>query len=113
MSFQPATSNRTAIRFVKETVFGTTPATPALKNLRYTGENLVFNQRSVSSEEIRADRMTADLVRVGAEVSGDLNIEMSYASFDELIEAALASTFSAPVSGDSTIKNGVVLQSFT
>jgi hypothetical protein len=113
MSFQPGTSNRTAVRFVKETVFGTTPATPAFRNLRYTGENLVFNQRSVSSEEIRPDRMTADLVRVGAEVSGDVNIEMSYGSFDELIEAALASTFSVPSGGDSTIKNGVELQSFT
>jgi Phage tail tube protein len=113
MSFQPGTSNRTALRIVKETVFGTTPATPLLKNLRYTGESISFNQRSVTSDEIRSDRMTSDLVRVGADVSGDINVELSFLSFDDLIEGAFASTFSAPVSGDSTIKNGVVLSSFT
>lgn len=111
--FQPGTSNRTAIRIVPETTFGVTPATPALQNLRYTGENVVFNQRSVSSDEIRSDRSTADLIRVGAEVSGDINFELSFGSFDPLIEAALASVFGAPTTGLSTMKNGVLLKSFT
>lgn len=113
MAFQPGTSNRTALRFVKETVFKTTPATPELLSLRYTGESVAYNRRNITSNEIRDDRMTADLITVGADVSGDLNFELSFASFDSLLEAALCSTFSAPVGGVSSIKNGVELQSLT
>ena len=113
MSFQPGSSNRTALRFVKETTFKTTPTTPVLQALRYTGESVAYNQRSITSNEIRDDRMTSDLIIVGADVSGDLNFEMSYKSFDALIEGALCSTWSAPVSGVSTIKNGIALLSFT
>lgn len=113
MSFQPGTSNRTAIRMVAETVFNQTPTTPALKSIRYTGESVAFNRRSVTSNEIRDDRMTSDLVAVGADVSGDVNIELSFDSFDDIIAAALCSSWGAPVGGISTIKNGVELKSFT
>lgn len=108
MPFQPGTSNRTAVRFVGESVFKTTPATPALKSLRYTGEGVAYNRRNITSNEIRDDRMTADLITVGADVSGDLNFELSYATFDELIAAALCSSWSS-----NSIKNGTDLLSFT
>lgn len=111
---QAGTSNRTAIRIVKETAFNETPATPAFENLRYTGESVAYAPRSVTSNEIRDDRMTADMVQVGAEVSGDLQVELSFASFDSLIAAALCTSWPAPdVNGDSTIKNGVETHSFT
>lgn len=108
-----ASSNRTALRLVKEVVFGTTPATPALKEIRYTGESLNFNQTKVTSNEIRSDRNTSDLIPVGADASGDINFELSIGSFDDLIEGAFASTFSVPALNLSTIKNGVVLSSYT
>lgn len=107
------TANRTALRLVKETVFGTTPATPALKEIRYTGESLNFNQTKVTSNEIRADRNVSDLITVGADASGDIQVELSIGAFDDLIEGAFASSFSAPVANISSIKNGVVLNSYT
>ena len=113
MSFQPGTSNRTAIRLVAETSFNETPANPVFKSVRYTGESVAFNRRSVTSNEIRDDRMTSDLVAVGADVGGDINIELSYESFDDIIAAALCSSWSAPVGGVSTMKNGVERKSFT
>lgn len=113
MAFQPGTSNRTAVRFVKEAVFKTTPATPALQSMRYTGESIAYNRKNITSNEIRDDRMTADLITVGADVAGDLNFELSYESFDELIAAALCSAWSVPVAGVSSIKNGTALLSFT
>lgn len=113
MSFQPGTSNRTAIRLVAETNFNETPANPAFKSVRYTGESVAFNRRSVTSNEIRDDRMTSDLVAVGADVGGDINIELSYESFDDIIAAALCSSWSALVGGVSTMKNGVERKSFT
>lgn len=113
MAFQPGTSNRTAIRFVSETDFNSIPANPVFQSLRYTGESVAYNRRNITSNEIRSDRMTADLITVGADVSGDLNFELSFASFDELIAAALCSAWSAPTGGVSSIKNGVNLLSFT
>lgn len=107
------TSNRTAIRYVPETTFGTTPVAPTLKSIRYTGESLNFSIKNIVSNEIRSDRNTTDLVRVSSEASGDVQFEMSFLSFDELIEAAMCSEFSTPVSGLSSIKNGVDLKSFT
>lgn len=113
MSFQPGTSNRTALRFVKEVTFKETPNNPVLKSLRYTGESVAYNRRNITSNEIRDDRMTADLITVGADVSGDLNYELSFASFDELIEGALCAEWGVPVGNVSSIKNGVNLLSFT
>lgn len=113
MAFQPGTSNRTAIRFVKEVTFKETPNNPVLKSLRYTGESVAYNRRNITSNEIRDDRMTADLITVGADVSGDLNYELSFASFDELIEGALCAEWSPPVGNVSSIKNGVDLLSYT
>lgn len=108
MSFQPGTSNRTAVRFVAETGLQVTPANPVFQALRYTGESLKYSRSTATSNEIRSDRMTSDLLTVGATVEGDLNIELSYASFDELIEAALCGTWTADV-----LKNEVQLRSFT
>lgn len=113
MPLQAGTSNRTALRIVPEVTFGVTPATPAFQNLRYTGESLAYNIKNIVSNEIRADRMTTDLIQVGADVSGDINVELSMLSFDTLIAAALCSDFGAPVANVSTIKNGVLLKSFT
>ena len=113
MPFQPGSSNRTAIRVVPEATFNTTPATPAFQNMRYTGESLVYNIKNIVSNEIRSDRSTADLIQVGADISGDLNVELSFDSFKSLIEGAFCSTFGAPVGTVSTIKNGTALKSFT
>lgn len=107
------TSNRTALRYVPEVTFGVTPSTPALVDLRYTGESLNYSIKNAQSNEIRADRNTTDLVRVSADAAGDVQFEFSFLSFDAFIEAALASTFSAPVAGASVIKNGTALKSFT
>jgi len=107
------TSNRTALRMVKETVPGTTPATPAFKSLRYTGESLNFNQSKIVSNEIREDRNTSGLITVSADASGAINVELSMGAFDDLIEGAFASTFSAPVANLSSIKNGVAINSYT
>ena len=110
-----ASSNRTDIKMVQETVLGTTPATPAFDSIRYTGESLNYNISNVTSKEIRSDRMTADSVATGGDATGGLNIEFSAISFDKLIEAAMASSWvlDSPVLGEDTLKNGLTLKSFT
>lgn len=108
-----ATSNRAALRYIAETTPGTTPATPAFNEIRYTGESLNFDRNTVTSKEIRSDRMTADLIAVKANSAGDINFEFSAEAFDDFIEAAFCGTWGAPSSGLSTLKNGVTNRAFT
>jgi hypothetical protein len=102
------TSNRTALRYIAEVTPGTTPASPALKDIRYTGESLQKNITNVKSNEIRADRNIAALIPTDVEIGGDINGEMSYGSYDDFIEAALCGTWTANV-----VKNGVLKKYFT
>jgi hypothetical protein len=99
----PAVSNRVALRFISEVTFGTTPTTPALKELRFTGESLNYNLSNVTSEEIRSDRMISDLVQVQSDAAGDLNVELSYDAYDDFIQAALAGTWSTPLAISATV----------
>lgn len=93
MSF--ATTNRANLYRVKEVTWGTTPATPALIQCRYTGESLDDTIKTLTSKEIRADRMISDLVVVDDSPAGDMNFEMSYGTFADLLGSLLMSTFTA------------------
>lgn len=106
--FSPATSNCTSINYISETDFNVTPDEPELTRLRITGEGLSYNINTETSQELRCDRAITDLVQTSAEVTGDVNFELSYASFDDFIEAALCGTWSA-----NKLKNGKELRSFT
>jgi hypothetical protein len=85
------TSNRVALRQVAESTWGETPATPTLTPIRFTSESLNYNADFITSEEIRADRMTSDTIQVSSSAAGDINGEWSYGSYDDLIEAAMYS----------------------
>lgn len=82
-------SNLTQLRFIEEAAYGVVPGTGNASNIRNTGDSLVFALNKTESGEIVSDRMTTDLVTVGASASGGLNFELSYKEFDKLILAAL------------------------
>lgn len=84
-----ASSNRANIRYAVETVFGTFPTVALPETLRVTGESLAFAIGKTSSNEIRGDRQTLDLVSVSASSGGGVNFELSYKEYDDFIEAAL------------------------
>lgn len=84
-----ATANQTTLSYIKEVTAGVTPATPAMQLLRMTGESLQSNLTTTSSEEIRDDRATSDLLPTDSSVSGDINGEMSGLTYDDFMEAAL------------------------
>jgi len=87
------TSNRVALRSIAEVTWGTTPGTPQLDAIRFTSESLNYNAEFITSEEIRADRMTPDTVQVSSQGGGDISGEWSYATYDAMIQAALYSTW--------------------
>lgn len=81
-------TSRVQLYQVKETTYGTTPSS-ALNELRFTGETLGLDLNTEESEEIRNDRSVTDVIKVGQEVIGDVNFELSYGSYDDLLPSAL------------------------
>lgn len=71
-------SNRTRLSGVRETTFGTFPGSARMRTGRMTGEGLAFTPAFVSSNEIRADRMTADPIKINEQNAGAINFELSY-----------------------------------
>lgn len=85
------------ISFVPEVTFGTTPTTPAMKFLRFSGGFPTLEKNTFASEEIRSDGQVADLRHGSRRVSGDLNFELSYGAYDDWLQAALGGTWATDV----------------
>lgn len=99
---------RHSLGFVAETNYGTTPATPAWQTLRNTSVSLTANKDSLMSEEIRSDRQRYDM-RLGAyKVTGDIGIELSYGTFDTLLEGLIGDTWT-----NNVLKAGTTRRSFS
>lgn len=94
-------SNRVGLYYVKETNWGETPSS-ALTELRYTGESLSYAVSTTVSDEIRSDRQITSLIQTGANPSGDVNLELSYGTYDDFLAAALYSAGWVGVGGGST-----------
>lgn len=90
-----ANGSRHSMRYVAESVYGQTPATPAFKPIRHTGTTLGLSKESLQSEEIRSDRQIADFRHGAYQVGGDINFELSFGSFDDLLEAVTLGTWTA------------------
>ena len=92
-------ADRVQLSYMKEVTFGVTPSATALQILRFTGESLTQESSTKDSDEIRSDRQVNDVVRTGFRAMGDINLELSYAAYDDLVLAVLGSAaWSTPVS---------------
>jgi len=78
-----ATGSRHDMAYIAETTFGTTPATPAFTPIRHTGTTLGLSKDAIESEELREDRQIAHFRHGNKSVSGDINFELSYDSFND------------------------------
>ncbi|QQM14077.1 putative tail subunit protein [Vibrio phage pVco-14] len=106
-----ADGSRHALYGVEETSYGQTPNNPAFDTIRITGTTLGLSKDSLQSNEIRSDRQIADF-RLGAnQVGGDINFELSFGSFDKLLQGVLLSENWA--GSPEQIKAGVTRKSFT
>lgn len=79
--------------FAQEDSFGVqvTGTGRYLQTMRITSESLKQAADIVASREIRSDRQTAAIARTRVAVAGDIAFELSYASFDDFLAAALMS----------------------
>lgn len=83
-------SSRVQLYSLEESILGTTPASP-LNELRFTGESLSENISNEESAEIRSDRQLTDLIQVSKDAGGGFDFELSYGSYDDLLEGTLFS----------------------
>ena len=103
-----ATGARHGMEYVKEVTYGVTPASPALTPVRHNTTSLGLSKESFQSQELRSDRQITDFRHGNRQVGGDIVSELSYGTFDDLLEAALGGTWAADV-----LKAGLDLSSFT
>lgn len=101
-------ANRVSLRYVSEASYGVTPTSAGWAEIRFTSEAFEAAPRTVTSNEIRADRMVADMPKVGLDVNGNFNFELSAEDFDDFIEAAMCGTWSTNV-----VKVGTTDRSFS
>lgn len=80
-------ANRVGLAYVVESTYGTTPSgPPTLKNLRYVSESLKQRTTTIKSQEVRSDRQTSDIPRVGLDVGGTIEGEFSYDAYPDFYE---------------------------
>jgi len=93
---------------IAESTYGSGFATnPALTAIRHTSCSLGLSKDFFSSEEIRSDRQMTDGIGGNRKVAGDIGIELSYGSFDTILEALLCGTWA-----NNVLKGGKTRRSF-
>jgi len=107
--------SRHSLAYIAETPYGQTPATPAFKNVRHRTTSLGLTRETLQSEELRSDRMIADVRGGTQQVGGDIEVELSYGSFDDFLAAVLCGEWVVDGGGPGIdrLKAGTVRRSFT
>lgn len=97
-----ADSNRASLRYLLEdsNAWGVTPATGAPREMRITGSQLAAQKETVTSEELRSDRMVPNIVEVAASAEGEVNFEFSAGAIDDFLAAFLYGVWSRPMTFD-------------
>lgn len=110
----PADGSRVQLYYAEEVDgWGVDPVSPpTMKELRFTGDTpLRHNKSTVQSQEIRSDRQVPDVVETAAGAQGGFNFELSYAAFDDFLNAVLEADTAAAnpsVSWDTAISETTV-----
>jgi hypothetical protein len=82
------------LRYITETVAGVTPVAGNGVNLRNTGNSLKAAIATVSSKEVRSDRLATGQTITDLNIDGAIPFELSGKEYDPFLEALMGSQFS-------------------
>ena len=84
--------------YIEETTLGAIPAVaPEFKPIRFVSEGLTPNINQIQSNEMNPSRQRAASRGGTYSVQGEVEAELSFGSFDDLIQAAMQSTWTLDV----------------
>lgn len=102
-------SNLTNLGYVEETAFGTTPSAN-LQLLRRTGGSISPRTGTTRSGEIRSDLRPGQPVRTSQMAQGDIQLEWSSGTLDDILEGMLLEAWSSNVLIDGTTKKSYTFE---
>ena len=91
-----AQGSRSSLSYIVESTFGTTPA-GNFQNLPFTSHSLNMTKDRVEGTDIQSDRMSRVDRHGNRTVAGEIQADLRDTDFDDLIEGAMMSTWSADV----------------
>lgn len=104
-----ARGSRLAVTYGMENTWGELDSDASIYQLRVTSMGVNLTKDSFQSNELRSDRQISDLRHGMFSVSGDIGVELSHTSFDDLIESAMFNEWES----DGTITTGTTMKSMT
>ena len=109
-----AQGSQSGIGVIEEVTWGVTP-TGDFQGMNFTGESLAFNISNESSNNIRPDRQTTDLVQTGADTGGGITTEAQSSNLDTVIEGFFWNAWQndTPAVGTRRLTNGVLKKSYS
>lgn len=103
-----ATGSKHTLHFVAESTYGTTPATPTWTPCPITGVTLGMTKDAIEAGKLRADRQVEDLRHGNKQVGGEIQAELEYGAFDDLLQAMAMGSWTTNV-----LRTGTTRRSFT
>ncbi len=102
--------SRHRLAYIREAAFGETPTNPSMKELRHSGCDLSLNRKTIESDEIRDDRHMGHFLPGEKSVSGDIEFELSFGGFDDLLAAAFYGNWSGNILQTGTREQSLTVE---
>lgn len=103
-----AQGSQRRLAYVVESTYGTTPATPTMKQIDYVSFNGDLNTPEIMSQTIRPNRQMTGSRRGNISTTGDLTVELTPDNYDDFLEAFMQGTWATNV-----LKVGQTQRSFS
>lgn len=100
------------VNFIKETVIGTTPATPQTISIPYVSCDLEMTKEVFTDPSRTADNQKRFLTHGAYTVGGPLKVALSHGQFDDLLAGALMGSWTANVCKIANTKSGFTIEEF-
>ena len=108
-----AQGSRSSLSYIVESTFGTTPA-GNFTNLPFSTHSLNLTKDRVAGNDIQADRMQRVDRHGNRQVAGDIVVDLRDGDYDDLLEAAMLSTWdTSPVTAPDELKVGTTPKFFS